>query len=152
MRKVLLNLQLACSKSRKLPDKLTFIHWLETTFPISNKIMEVTIRLVNKTESRTLNMRYRNKNYPTNVLSFPFISPKGINIPILGDLVICPQVIKDEAQKQNKNPKRHWAHVVIHGTLHLLGYNHISNEGFKDMKMMEMKIMRNLGYHNPDEL
>jgi len=83
------------------------------------------------------------------VLSFPFEAPPGIELPLLGDLIICRQVVEQEAAEQGKNPEAHWAHMVVHGTLHLLGYDHIEDEEAEEMEALETEIMLALGYPDP---
>jgi len=100
-------------------------------------------------ESRELNHTYRGKDKPTNVLSFPFEAPPGIELPLLGDLIICRQVVEQEAQEQEKTLEAHWAHMVIHGSLHLLGYDHIEDDEAEEMESLETEIMLALGYPDP---
>ncbi|GAB6070939.1 rRNA maturation RNase YbeY [Thiomicrorhabdus hydrogeniphila] len=122
--------------------------------PRSFEPVEMTIRIVNEEESQTLNFDYRNKNKPTNVLSFEFEQPPGLvdlgeELPYLGDLVICADVVKQEAESQHKSLEMHWAHMVVHGTLHLQGYDHIDDVEAEEMEALEIEIMQNLGYANP---
>jgi len=122
--------------------------------PRSFEPVEMTIRIVDEEESQTLNFDYRNKNKPTNVLSFEFEQPPGLvdlgeELPYLGDLVICANVVKQEAEAQNKPLEMHWAHMVVHGTLHLQGYDHIDDVEAEEMEALEVEIMQNLGYGNP---
>ncbi|WP_457913838.1 rRNA maturation RNase YbeY [Candidatus Gillettellia adelgis] len=149
MRQVILDLQIACTDSHSLPNKTTFQRWLEAILPQFQKQSEVTIRLVNEAESNKLNLMYCGKDKPTNVLSFPFENPTGIFLPLIGDLIICQQVVEKEAIEQGKSLEAHWAHIVIHGSLHLLGYNHIKNNAAEEMESLETAIMHELGYHNP---
>ena len=108
------------------------------------KTAEICIRVASKKESASLNKTYRNKKGATNVLSFPAdISP------LLGDLVICAALVNEEAREQHKTAKAHWAHLVIHGTLHLLGYDHIKNKEATEMEALEVKILHKLGFDNP---
>lgn len=107
------------------------------------KTAEVCIRVVNKKESAALNKRYRGKQGATNVLSFPCESP------LLGDLVICAPLVKQEAREQEKTCKAHWAHLVVHGTLHLLGFDHLKNKEALKMEKLEIKILCQLGFDNP---
>jgi probable rRNA maturation factor len=102
----------------------------------------VTVRLVDEAESRELNHTYRGKDKPTNVLSFPFEAPPGLELPLLGDLVICRQVVEAEAVEQGKPLMAHWAHMVVHGSLHLLGYDHIEDEEAEEMEQLERDIMQ----------
>src|SRR5690554_1667652 len=110
---------------------------------------ELTIRLVESDESQELNCEYRGKDKPTNVLSFPFEIPAGIPIQLLGDLVICAPVVHQEAQQQSKTPEAHWAHMVVHGCLHLLGYDHIKDDEAEIMEDLERQIMATLGFSDP---
>src|SRR5690349_6363458 len=126
-----LDLQLATEISTGLPSQQQFETWLNTALrdECCNKDdIELTIRIVDDAESQTLNHDYRGKDYPTNVLSFPADLPEEIDIPLLGDLVICAPVIAREANEQGKTLDAHWAHMVIHGTLHLLGYDHLTDK------------------------
>lgn len=110
---------------------------------------EVCIRLVDIAEITTLNHQYRQQNKPTNVLSFPAEFPAELQIPLLGDIVICGAVVKDESIQQQKSLLAHWAHITIHGMLHLLGYDHISEDDAIEMETLETHIMHELGYPAP---
>ena len=113
------------------------------------KEAELTIRLVNEAEITELNHTYRNNNKATNVLSFPADLPEHIDIPLLGDMIICPSVVKREATEQHKALSSHWAHMVIHGTLHLLGYDHINEREAEEMENLEIQLLAGLGIDNP---
>ncbi|MBA2815243.1 rRNA maturation RNase YbeY [Candidatus Pantoea persica] len=149
MSTVILDLQLACEETGGLPDEAAFQRWLEAAVTPFQPESEVTIRLVDETESHELNLTYRGKDKPTNVLSFPFEAPPGIELPLLGDLIICRQVVEQEADEQGKSVEAHWAHIVVHGTLHLLGYDHIEDEEAEEMEALETEIMLALGYSDP---
>lgn len=110
---------------------------------------EFTVRFVGEQESQGLNNEYRGKNKPTNVLSFPFEAPPGIEIPLLGDLVICVPVIISEALEQSKTSHAHYAHMIVHGLLHLLGYDHIENDEAEAMEAKEIAILSTLGIDDP---
>lgn len=110
---------------------------------------DITIRVVDEAESQALNRDYRAKDAPTNVLSFPSDIPDFINEPFLGDLVICAQVVCCEASCQNKTLEAHWAHMVVHGTLHLLGYDHIDDDEADVMEALETRILTELNYPAP---
>jgi probable rRNA maturation factor len=110
---------------------------------------EVTIRLVDAAESHTLNAAYRGKAAPTNVLSFPADLDLPLDIPLLGDLVICLPVVQAEAQDQQKTETAHLAHLTIHGLLHLHGYDHETDADASDMETLEIGILEKLGYANP---
>lgn len=114
---------------------------------------ELTIRLVDPEEMVHLNHTYRQKNTTTNVLAFPFALPDGVTLecPLLGDVVICPAVLREESIKQKKSLNEHWALILIHGVLHLLGYDHIKDEDAQIMQSIEIKLLSELGYDNPYE-
>lgn len=149
MSQVILDLQIACEDSNNLPDKTAFQRWLEAVLLQLQEESEVTVRLADEAESNKLNLTYRGKDKPTNVLSFPFEAPPGIALPLLGDLIICQQVVEQEAAEQGKTSESHWAHVVVHGSLHLLGYDHIEDDAAEEMESLETEIMRRLGYPDP---
>ncbi|MTD26846.1 rRNA maturation RNase YbeY [Erwinia sorbitola] len=149
MSNVILDLQLACESEQGLPAEADFQRWLEAVLPQFQPESEVTIRVVDEAESHELNHTYRGKDKPTNVLSFPFEAPPGIELALLGDLVICRQVVEQEAAEQEKAPEAHWAHMVIHGSLHLLGYDHIEDDEAEEMESLETEIMLALGYPDP---
>lgn len=116
--------------------------------------LDITVRVVDEAESQELNAVYRGKDKPTNVLSFPFENPPGLTepLPILGDLVVCAQVVAKEAAEQNKALMSHWAHMIIHGSLHLLGYDHIKDSEAQQMESLEIDILEQLSIPNPYEL
>ncbi|UCB31759.1 rRNA maturation RNase YbeY [Duffyella gerundensis] len=149
MSEVILDLQQACESDVGLPPESDFQRWLEAVLPQFQEESEVTIRLVDEAESQQLNHTYRGKEKPTNVLSFPFEAPPGIELPLLGDLIICRQVVEREAVEQEKSLEAHWAHMVIHGSLHLLGYDHIEDDEAEEMEDIETEIMLALGYPDP---
>lgn len=108
---------------------------------------EITLRLVDSAESQTLNRDYRGKDKPTNVLSFPMGEPD-----YLGDIVICAPVVAAEAVEQGKAARAHWAHMVVHGVLHLLGHDHIDDGEAATMEALERKLLARLGFPDPYEL
>jgi conserved hypothetical protein TIGR00043 len=147
---VILDLQNVCASAEGLPSEAQFHRWLSAAVSPFQAVSEVTIRLVDEAESQELNHTWRGKDKPTNVLSFPFEAPPGIeDFPLLGDLIICRQVVEQEAQAQEKSLEAHWAHMVIHGSLHLLGYDHIIDEEAEEMEALETEIMLALGYTDP---
>ena len=109
---------------------------------------ELGVRVVGSAESRRLNVRYRGKDKPTNVLSFP-PAPLPGGSRLLGDLVICAQVVRSEAREQRKSLEAHWAHLVVHGALHLVGYDHEREAEAKRMERREVAVLRRLGFSNP---
>lgn len=110
---------------------------------------ELTVRIVDEIESADLNKRWRNTEGPTNVLSFPAGDIPGPVPKPLGDIVICAPVVAREAARQKKQPVAHWAHMVVHGSLHLLGYDHADRQGAEEMEGLEISILENLGFDNP---
>lgn len=146
---VILDLQLACESEQGLPAEADFQRWLDGAVLGFQQEAEVTVRLVDEAESHELNLTYRGKDRPTNVLSFPFEAPPGIELPLLGDLVICRQVVEREAAEQGKPLLSHWAHMVVHGSLHLLGYDHIEDDEAEEMEQLERDIMQEMGYADP---
>lgn len=146
---VTLDLQLACASNDGLPSETQLQGWLDGTILGFQEEAEVTVRLVDEAESRELNHTYRGKDKPTNVLSFPFEAPPGLELPLLGDLVICRQVVEAEAIEQGKPLMAHWAHMVVHGSLHLLGYDHIEDDEAEEMEALERDIMQELGFADP---
>ena len=110
---------------------------------------EVSVRLVDIAEMTALNESYRGKQGPTNVLSFPASVPEGVDIPLLGDIIVCVPVVREEAEHQGKAWDSHWAHMMVHGTLHLLGFDHIKDDEAQAMEAAESAIMRKLNYNCP---
>ena len=110
---------------------------------------ELTVRIVDRQEITELNLRYRHQDKATNVLSFPADLPDHIDLPLLGDLIICADVVRQEAIEQHKSPTDHWAHMLVHGTLHLLGYDHIDDDDADAMETLEIAILDKLGVANP---
>jgi probable rRNA maturation factor len=113
------------------------------------KPAEVAIRIVGAEEGRAFNRDYRGKDYATNVLSFPAELPPGVDLPLLGDLAICAPVVEREAAEQHKRPRDHWAHLTVHGTLHLLGYDHLRDAEAEAMEALETRILASLGIADP---
>ncbi|NOH33739.1 rRNA maturation RNase YbeY [Vibrio chagasii] len=144
-----LDLQLAVENEQGLPTEQDIQLWLDKTIPQFQKSAELTIRIVDTEESHQLNYEYRGKDKPTNVLSFPFEAPPGIELDLLGDLIICRQVVEKEAEEQNKPLLAHWAHMVVHGSLHLLGYDHIEDDEAEEMESLETEIMQAMGFEDP---
>jgi probable rRNA maturation factor len=144
-----LDLQVA-SQAADLPSEAQFRSWCETALRQRTADSELTIRLVDEAEARALNHSYRQRDYATNVLSFPADVPdEMLDIPLLGDLVICVPVLEREALEQDKTPEAHWAHLVIHGCLHLLGYDHIDDAEAEEMEALERTLLAELGHPDP---
>nr|WP_250646443.1 rRNA maturation RNase YbeY [Pseudomonas oligotrophica] len=143
-----MDLQLASEAA--VPAEADLRRWCELGLRQRSADSELTIRVVDEAEGRELNRTWRHKDYATNVLSFPAEVPEGIlDIPLLGDLVICAPVVAREAAEQGKPLEAHWAHLVIHGCLHLLGYDHIEDEEAEEMEALERELLAELGHPDP---
>ena len=124
--------------------------WVEAVLSGQRDEAELTVRIVDTDEIQQLNNTYRHKDKSTNVLSFPFEQPEGIDeLPLLGDVVICASVVESEAIQQAKPSDAHWAHMVVHGVLHLLGYDHIEDQEAEEMESLEIQVLEKLGVSNP---
>jgi probable rRNA maturation factor len=146
---ITIDVQYACT-DKGLPDKKKFKFWAITGIGSLLTDAEFTIRLVDGKEIKELNNKWRGINKPTNVLSFP-AGENPVVPELLGDVIICaPQILK-EANEQNKEPNAHWAHMVIHGVLHLLGYDHINDDDAKEMESIEIEKLKLLSFPNPYE-
>ena len=134
-----------------LPASASFRRWVEAALRGAKrrKAAELSIRIVGVDEGRTLNREYRSKDYATNVLSFPVELPPGVMLPLIGDLAICASVVLREAAEQGKTPSDHWAHLTIHGVLHLLGYDHLDDTEAIAMEALETRILAGLGITDP---
>lgn len=141
-----------CTIEDDVPEEACFKRWAEAALSQVEEDCELSIRLTDEAESAELNGQYRHKQGPTNVLSFPFESPISIEPVLLGDLVICAPVVEREAVQQNKLSANHWAHMVVHGCLHLLGYDHIEEAEAEEMEALEVKILNSLEIPNPYEI
>jgi len=132
-----------------VPSRADFLAWAQAALHGIGHPVELVIRVVDPVESRELNRRYRGKDKPTNVLSFPFDVPPGIESSHIGDLVICASVVAEEAQQQGKPTADHWAHMVVHGILHLRGYDHQSDQDAQAMEALEKQILQEMGIDDP---
>jgi probable rRNA maturation factor len=134
-----------------LPDLPTLERWVSQSLQelARNDTVQLGIRVVDEQEITQLNAQYRHKNQATNVLAFPYESLPGVDVPLLGDIVICAPVVAHQAKEQGKSAEQHWAHMVIHGVLHLLGYDHINETEADEMETTEIKILSKLGFPNP---
>lgn len=155
----ILDLQLISTCS-DVPSQVDIQLWLDTMLSYQQLAeKEITVRIVDDAEIQQLNQQYRGKDKTTNVLSFPFempelVLPDGAHIDesmsnFLGDIVICAQVVKLESEEQNKLLGHHWAHMLIHGTLHLLGYDHIDDQEAEEMEGIEIAILQKLAIDDP---
>lgn len=133
----------------ELPSDDELARWAAAAVGGHRAEAEISLRIVDEDESEALNSQYRGKQKPTNVLSFPADIPEELGLPLLGDLVICAQVVAREAEQQHKALSSHWAHMVVHGTLHLLGYDHIEDDEAEIMESLETRILAGLGIDDP---
>ena len=153
-----LDLQVAVEdpKSTFLPGQEDCLHWVESSLleDWAGGETELVVRIVDEAESRQINSEYRGKDKPTNVLSFPFENPPGLldlgeELPYLGDLVICASIVNQEARDQQKTEQAHWAHMVVHGCLHLQGFDHLDEQQAEEMESLEIEILEGLGFDSP---
>ena len=135
--------------STSTPGDDQFQRWVEAVPAMLDRLAGLTIRIVDEPEAQRINREYRKRDYATNVLSFPAELPPELELPLLGDLVICAPVVARESAEQNKALEAHWAHMVLHGTLHLLGYDHIDDDEAEAMEALETRIITELGYSAP---
>ena len=149
MGSIFVDLQIATENLEGLPTEEQIVQWSTAAVQPEGDEVEMTVRIVDEAESHELNLTYRGKDRPTNVLSFPFECPDEVELPLLGDLVICRQVVEREAAEQEKPLMAHWAHMVVHGSLHLLGYDHIEDNEAEEMESLETQIMQGLGFDDP---
>ena len=149
MGSIFVDLQVATENIEGLPTEEQIVQWATAAVQPEGDEVEMTVRIVDEAESHELNLTYRGKDRPTNVLSFPFECPDEVELLLLGDLVICRQVVEREAAEQEKPLMAHWAHMVVHGSLHLLGYDHIEDNEAEEMESLETQIMQGLGFDDP---
>ena len=147
--------QIDAQQQKTLPRQELLEKWINATLQASQETakrsgeIQLTVRIVDVAEIKQLNETYRHKSGATNVLSFPFDAPPQVDLPLLGDIIICAPVVQQEAQQQNKILLNHWAHMIVHGTLHLLGYDHISPQQAEKMESLEIDILSEFGIPNP---
>ncbi|MDX2458127.1 MAG: rRNA maturation RNase YbeY [Gammaproteobacteria bacterium] len=134
-----------------IPGAESIRQWVEQALPAENAAAELTVRIVDEAEITALNRQYRGKDGPTNVLSFPYEGITGMTSNLLGDIVVCAPVVAGESVAQDKPLEAHWAHMVIHGVLHLLGYDHHKEGDASRMEVTEITLLAGLGYTNPYE-
>jgi probable rRNA maturation factor len=146
---VKLTLDLQRISRARAPTLAQFRRWVAAALQDRGGDIELSIRIVTASESRRLNARYRGQDKPTNVLSFPCKTPAALAQSPLGDLVICAQVVTREAKQQGKRAHAHWAHMTVHGVLHLLGYDHLKKNEAERMEALETDILARLGYPDP---
>ncbi|HET7569044.1 MAG TPA: rRNA maturation RNase YbeY [Gammaproteobacteria bacterium] len=131
------------------PSETEFSRWVAAALAGRREDAEVAIRIVDIDEGASLNRRYRDREGPTNVLSFPTELPPGVDLPLIGDLVICGPVVVAEAEQQGKAVDAHWAHLTVHGILHLIGFDHQNDKEADEMEGLETVILADLGYPDP---
>jgi len=133
---------------RPLPTDRQFRRWVKAAL-VGHGPSVLTLRLVDREEGRQLNRQYRGRDAATNVLSFPADLPAEVDLPLLGDIVLCAPLVVEEALAQGKSAEAHWAHLTIHGILHLLGYDHQEKEEAEVMERLEIDLLESLGIANP---
>jgi probable rRNA maturation factor len=138
------------SSNTNIPSIENIERWISATLQ-SDELnqAEVSVYIVDEAESQELNAQYRGKDKPTNVLSFPADIPEEVGVPLLGDLVVCAPVVEREAQAQGKTLDAHWAHMLVHGTLHLLGYDHVEDDEADVMEALETRLITQLDFPAP---
>lgn len=138
------------SQNQQVPAMADLEHWISVALQSQEFVdAEVSVYIVDEDEGQELNAQYRGKDYPTNVLSFPADIAAEVGVPLLGDLVVCAPVVAREAQEQGKTLQAHWAHMLVHGTLHLIGFDHIEDDEAETMETLETQIVIGLGYPAP---
>lgn len=147
-----IDLQIACEDEDQPPPAM-IERWVRAALDhcelSQREALELTVRIVDETEIQALNQTYRGQPKPTNVLSFPAELPEHIDLPLLGDLVVCAPVVNREAREQHKQPEHHWAHMIVHGCLHLAGYDHIEEHQAEQMEALEADILASMQIANP---
>ncbi len=137
------------SREKSLPAEDNLQQWAQTALGPNAADAEVVIRIVDEEESRRLNNRYRGRDKSTNVLSFPFEAPPGVPVKHIGDLVVCAPVVAAEARMQGKPLEHHWAHMIVHGILHLRGHDHATEEDAGHMESLEQELLHGMGIPDP---
>ena len=137
------------ASTASVPDPEAFRGWAAAALEGRRPDWELSVRVVDEAEGQALNRQYRGKDYATNVLSFPAELPDGVDLPLLGDLVLCAPVVAREAAEQGKPEHAHWAHLVVHGVLHLLGFDHETSVEADVMEGEERRVLARLGFPDP---
>lgn len=132
-----------------LPSSRQITQWAEAALTGMRTEAQLTVRIVSSAEGAMLNQAYRHTPGPTNVLSFAMEDADALPVPLLGDIAVCAPVVEREAREQGKEAAAHWAHMVVHGTLHLLGYDHLDDVQAQEMESLETRILARLGFPNP---
>lgn len=148
-----IDIQHACDESFPVTDDI-LNQWATAVLALHRDIAELTLRFVDVEEITHLNHLYRKKNKATNVLAFPATYPSTIELefPLLGDVIVCPAVLEQESLDLNKPVVAHWAHIIIHGVLHLLGYDHIKEDDATKMQAIEVQLLAQFCFDNPYEI
>ncbi|MET0028480.1 MAG: rRNA maturation RNase YbeY [Candidatus Thiodiazotropha sp.] len=146
---LILEVQRAAQTTPGVPGDELLQQWAEAALEPGRDEVELVIRLVDEAESQQLNRDYRGKDKPTNVLSFPFEAPDVVPVSLIGDLVICVPVVAREAEQQHKSLSAHWAHMVVHGVLHLQGFDHQTEPEAERMESREREILHGLNFPDP---
>ena len=136
---------------QSVPSRQRLSSWVEAALTGITEHAELSVKVVTPEESSALNGRFRERPVATNVLAFPAELPAELEIPLLGDLVICRRIVEQEAAEQGKSVRAHWVHMVVHGTLHLMGYDHQTDRDAERMEAREVQILAALGYADPYE-
>ena len=146
-----LQVDITSASSEPAPDEDDIRSWIAAALEADGRSAdcEVSLRLVDQDEMAQLNRDYRGRQGPTNVLSFPSDLPGSLPLNLLGDIAICAPLVRREAAEQGKSPTAHWAHLTIHGTLHLLGYDHVDDAEAEAMEYLESRVMQALGFNCP---
>jgi probable rRNA maturation factor len=145
---LIVDIQMA-SASEEAPDPQSIERWIGAAIGGQRESTELSVRIVDAEEGQALNEQFRGSTGATNVLSFPFENESPEPLPLIGDIVICAPVVAKEAREQNKALNAHWAHMMIHGVLHLLGYDHQNENDANLMESLETEIMQGLGFPPP---
>jgi probable rRNA maturation factor len=132
-----------------VPDDESFVRWASAALARFRGTGEIAIRIVDRDEGAAFNEHYRHRRTATNVLSFPAELPPDIDLPLIGDLVICGAVVVAEAHAQGKPVEAHWAHLTVHGVLHLIGFDHQTDAEAREMEGLETATLIDLGYADP---
>jgi probable rRNA maturation factor len=139
----------SAAPNQRAPSRAKLQRWASAALGARGKGCELAVRVVSQPQMRRLNREFRGKDKPTNVLSFPATATPGVQPAPLGDVVICPAVLRREARAQKKSLAAHWAHLTVHGVLHLVGYDHENEADARRMERREIAVLRALGYRNP---
>jgi len=137
------------SGSDEVPDPSRMRRWISAALKPHKKDAQLSVQIISDEEMIHFNSQYRGKPYATNVLSFPADIPDFIDLPLLGDILVCATVVSREAREQRKTPDAHWAHMLVHGCLHLLGFDHEDDEDAQEMEALETTIITGLGFPPP---